>query len=458
MDDAARAVRVLPAQECAKCGHVSPDADQVLEMPRSEVPSSVRLRCIKAVLSEESELPRSLDDRGGPSGPRPPGVGVARHSVLLVDDDPDVARPIQRMLRSAAYEVCVVLDGPTAIEAVRRQSFDVVVSDIFMPGMTGLSLLRAIRSHDLDVPVILTTGNPTVETAIEAVALGAMQYLAKPVRDKELLGVVEKATKLHRLTKLKREALDLLGASGFEAGDRAGLHATLDRALAAMWVAFQPIVLSTERRVFGYEALLRTDEPLMKSPADILEAAERLGRLHELGRTIRAKVALAAPGCPPEAKLFVNLHAADLNDEELYSPDSLLSKLAARVVLEVTERASLDHVSQMESRVARLKALGYQIAVDDLGAGYAGLTSFTQLEPNIAKLDMSLVRGVDTDSRRQSIIRSMKSLCDELGVTVIAEGVETPEERAMLVQIGCNVLQGYLFAKPSRTFGPVVWV
>jgi EAL domain-containing protein (putative c-di-GMP-specific phosphodiesterase class I) len=111
----------------------------------------------------------------------------------------------------------------------------------------------------------------------------------------------------------------------------------------------------------------------------------------------------------------------------------------------------------MASRVARLKGLGYQIAVDDLGAGYAGLTSFTQLEPNIAKLDMSLVRGVDTDSRRQSIIRSMRNLCDELGVMVIAEGVETSRERAMLVQMGCNILQGYLFAKPARTFASVVW-
>jgi EAL domain-containing protein (putative c-di-GMP-specific phosphodiesterase class I) len=121
-------------------------------------------------------------------------------------------------------------------------------------------------------------------------------------------------------------------------------------------------------------------------------------------------------------KLFVNLHSADLNDEELFSPEAPLSRIADRVVLEVTERASLHGVKDVVAGVAKLKALGYEIAIDDLGAGHAGLTSFTQLDPEIAKLDMSLVRGVDADVRRQSIVRSMKQLCDDLGILVIAEG------------------------------------
>jgi EAL domain-containing protein (putative c-di-GMP-specific phosphodiesterase class I) len=217
-------------------------------------------------------------------------------------------------------------------------------------------------------------------------------------------------------------------------------------------MAFQPIIGWAERRVFGYEALLRSDEPLMKNPAEMLDAAERLGRLHELGRTVRASVAADAPKAPEEAKLFVNLHSADLNDEELYSAQAPLSRIATRVVLEVTERASLYGVKNLAASVAKLKALGFQIAIDDLGAGYAGLTSFTQLEPEVAKLDMSLVRGVDSDVRRQSIVRSMKKLCDELGILVVAEGVETVPERNTLAELGCDLLQGYLFAKPGRGF------
>ena len=118
----------------------------------------------------------------------------------------------------------------------------------------------------------------------------------------------------------------------------------------------------------------------------------------------------------------------------------------------MTERASLYGVKNLAASVAQLKSLGFQIAIDDLGAGYAGLTSFTQLEPEIAKLDMSLVRGVDTDLRRQTIVRSMKKLCEELGILVVAEGVETATERDMLADLGCDLLQGYLFARPGRGF------
>lgn len=87
-------------------------------------------------------------------------------------------------------------------------------------------------------------------------------------------------------------------------------------------------------------------------------------------------------------------------------------------------------------------ALRLLLVDDDLGAGYAGLTSFTQLEPEVAKLDMSLVRGVDVDPRRQSIVRSMRQLCDELRIAVVAEGVETAAERSMLAELGCDLLQG----------------
>jgi EAL domain-containing protein (putative c-di-GMP-specific phosphodiesterase class I) len=106
--------------------------------------------------------------------------------------------------------------------------------------------------------------------------------------------------------------------------------------------------------------------------------------------------------------------------------------------------------------MARLRRLGFRIAVDDLGAGYAGLASFSQLEPDIAKLDMSLVRGIDTSATKASIVRSMISVCtQELGTRVVCEGVETVAERDTLQSLGADLLQGYLFARPSRDFRAV---
>jgi EAL domain-containing protein (putative c-di-GMP-specific phosphodiesterase class I) len=106
---------------------------------------------------------------------------------------------------------------------------------------------------------------------------------------------------------------------------------------------------------------------------------------------------------------------------------------------------------------AELKAAGFRLAIDDLGAGYAGLTSVTLLEPAIVKVDMSLVRGIDRDPKRQSVLRSIVGLCSELHILVVAEGVETAGERDKLVSLGCDLLQGYLFAKPGRVFPTPAW-
>jgi EAL domain-containing protein (putative c-di-GMP-specific phosphodiesterase class I) len=381
--------------------------------------------------------------------------------LLLVDDDPAIIRAYGSVLSRHGADVQTASNGKEAEKRVKVESFDVIVSDISMPEMTGIEFLKAVRSSDLDVPVILMTGGHGLEfdlqTAIRAVEYGAFRYLSKPVDNQELWQTVLSAARLHQMAKLKQEALDLPGRDGRRLGERAALEVRFSWGMKLIWMAFQPIIAWRERRLFGYEALVRSDEPLMKNPGDILDAAERLGRLHELGRAVRAHVADAAPGAPEGTKLFVNLHSADLMDEELYAPSAPLSKIAERVVLEVTERASLYGVNNVPECVAKLKALGYEIAIDDLGAGYAGLTSFTQLEPKVAKLDMSLVRGVDTDARRQSIIRSMKKLCDELGMLVIAEGVETAAERGILVLLGCDLLQGYLFGKPVRGFEGVEW-
>jgi len=126
-------------------------------------------------------------------------------------------------------------------------------------------------------------------------------------------------------------------------------------------------------------------------------------------------------------------------------------------VIEVTERHSLDGIADLAERVARLRSLGYRMAVDDLGAGYAGLTSVVRLQPEVVKLDMSLVRGCDTDVARQGVIRSMAELSGRLGMEVVVEGVETEAEAACLQALGCSLHQGYRYARPARPWPVVAW-
>jgi EAL domain-containing protein (putative c-di-GMP-specific phosphodiesterase class I) len=371
-------------------------------------------------------------------------------SLLVVDDDAAVLRVTKRALERRGYRVVACSSGEEALIWLTSETFDCMLSDVQMPGISGLRLLRAVRDRDLDIPVVLMTGNPNIQSAAAAVEYGAFHYLIKPVGNERIDEVVRRAANAGRLARARREYLEQYGSGVFPTGDRAGTDATLDRALASMWMAYQPIVDARSEAIFAQEALLRSAEPALPHPGAVLDAAQRSGRLYDVGRLVRGAVAEAIVSAPEHLLFFVNLHPEDLGDPALHAADSALSGLASRVVLEITERASLEALPGVRSQVAKLREMGFRIALDDLGAGYAGLTSFVRLEPEFVKLDMSLVRDVHQSAPKQKIIGSMVSLCHEMGKQIVAEGVEQAAERDTLVALGCDLLQGYYFGKPGK--------
>jgi EAL domain-containing protein (putative c-di-GMP-specific phosphodiesterase class I)/ActR/RegA family two-component response regulator len=402
-------------------------------------------------MGTDEGAPRGSSARAGSTPTNPKG------RVLVADDEPGLVRVYKRVLAAAGYIVDVANDGAEAAERLKSADYDAIVSDISMPGMDGLELLRTVRQRDLDVPVVLVTGDPAVGTAVRAMEFGAYRYLTKPFDLDHLKEVIDGAVLVYRMAKLRRRALELYGDPDKQVGDRAGLEASFGRAMDTLWIAYQPIVRFEAKEVYGYEALMRTTEPTLPHPGAVLDAAERLGRLRELGRAVRDKAAEGFANAPAGATLFVNLHTLDLSDDGLLAVTAPLTKIASRVVLEITERAALDEVKDARARVAALRAIGFRIAIDDLGAGYAGLTSFAQLQPEVVKLDMSLVRDVHKEPTKRKLIHSMTQLCREMGMLVVAEGIETQDERDALSGLGCQLLQGYLFARPGRPFPDVVW-
>jgi EAL domain-containing protein (putative c-di-GMP-specific phosphodiesterase class I) len=109
-------------------------------------------------------------------------------------------------------------------------------------------------------------------------------------------------------------------------------------------------------------------------------------------------------------------------------------------------------VPNLRGRIDALRRQGFRIAVDDLGAGYAGLTCIADLAPDVVKVDMSLVRGLDRDPMRRRLVRAITDLSVELGIRTVAEGVETAAERDALEAMGCDLMQGFLFARPAPGF------
>lgn len=379
-----------------------------------------------------------------------PDAATAR--VLVVDDVLAVRRMLERVLTQEGYEVVGASDGTEAQRVLQGGEFDLVLTDISMPGLDGIGLLRAVRERDAELPVILLTGVPNTATAISAVNLAATAYLSKPIAPDVLAAEVKRALKLRKLAKARRDAGAGAAGPSVEPPATDDLAAAFDRAIEGLFMLYQPIVSWSRRSAFAYEALVRSSEPSLAYPGALFDAAERLGRLHDLGRAIRTNCADTFAELGVKSRLFLNLHPHDLLDDTLYDSRSVLAPLARQVVLELTERATLDDIADLRERIKALRAAGFRIAIDDIGAGYSGLNSFAMLHPEFIKLDMALVRDIDHDPTKQRITRMLVDLATDLNIGVVAEGVETAAERDSLVPYGCDLLQGYFFARPGAPF------
>jgi EAL domain-containing protein (putative c-di-GMP-specific phosphodiesterase class I) len=228
-----------------------------------------------------------------------------------------------------------------------------------------------------------------------------------------------------------------------------------ERAMASMFMAYQPIIRWSTRETFAFEALVRCSAPDVRGPQELIELAERTNQLSLLGSAIRDRVAADAAGLADDVLLFVNLHPADLDDSCLFELEAPLSKLSGRVVLEITERANVSNLTGLPESINALRRMGFRLAVDDLGAGYAGLTTVAQVHPEFVKLDASLVRNLERSAAQQVVVSAVLDLAGHLNSEVIAEAIETESERNVLKTLGVDCMQGYYFARPSPPFAKV---
>ena len=225
--------------------------------------------------------------------------------------------------------------------------------------------------------------------------------------------------------------------------------ALFERALDSLWLAFQPIVHRgrPDEPAFAFEALARNAEPQVSDPRDLIGLAVSVGMVGDLGRVVHLRAAEALRR-NRGITLFVNVDV-----EELMGPigdgDDALSEFAPRVVLEVTERAPISELPEIRERSTWLRERGYRFAIDDLGGGYAGLSSLALMDPQFVKVDQALIRDVDTQPIKRKIVGSLVSLTRQLGIDCIVEGVETEGERDALTALDCDLMQGYLFGRPG---------
>ncbi len=218
---------------------------------------------------------------------------------------------------------------------------------------------------------------------------------------------------------------------------------------------YQPIVHFETGGIMAWEALSRgpSDSPF-RSPAMLFDLAEEMGMLFALERVCRENAITRIGRLSEGQKLFLNIHPRTLTDPG-FTPGStreIIEKEGLRaedIVLEITERHSIRDFSLFYKTLDHYRGQGFQVAIDDAGTGYSGLSTIAELKPNFIKIDMSLIRNIDRDPVRRALLETIVTFADKIDSKVIAEGIETREEAATLLQIGTHYGQGYFLGKPQ---------
>lgn len=229
-----------------------------------------------------------------------------------------------------------------------------------------------------------------------------------------------------------------------------------DRALGLLHFAFQPIVLCSDARVYGYEALLRGYKDAgFPGIASVFDCAYVEGILPELDHALRAKAFADFAGwAPAGTKLFFNVDNRIFRSEDQSVVGTLeiaerLGIPASRIVLEISERHELEGDLAFEQVIARCRRSDLRIAIDDFGSGFAGLKLLHMSEPDIVKIDRHFVTGSESEPRKAAFLGKMVGMAHLMGVSVVAEGVETEGELGICIEAGCDMIQGFLLARPG---------
>ena len=255
-----------------------------------------------------------------------------------------------------------------------------------------------------------------------------MRCLVRPIEPQVLRAVVGTGIRLRQLARVRRELVAFSNDSGKQIADRAGLEVRFEKALTELSFVYQPIIRWSARAVVGHEVFVRSREPSLADARALRDAAERLGRVPELGRAIRGRCSLPFGPEDRESLLFVSIHELDLLDESLYERTAGLACFAGRVVLQLSECARLESVAEIPRRMRELRLRGFRLALSEFGAGYAGLTSFSNLEPDVVKLDARLVEGVDHALGKRRLLR-----CE-----VLAQCLQSLETLLVVIEVPCD--------------------
>jgi diguanylate cyclase (GGDEF)-like protein len=220
-------------------------------------------------------------------------------------------------------------------------------------------------------------------------------------------------------------------------------------------IVYQPIISLQNGDILGYEALMRgPEDSFIRSPLELIEVAKENNRIFELEMLSREKAISGAKELNKNMQLFINIEPDILKDihYKMGHTKALLEQNGLsenNIVLEITERTAIADYGKYIDLIDNYKKQGYKIAIDDVGSGYSGLARINNTKPEYIKIDMDLIRGIDKDSFKQSLLTALVKFASMTGMRTIAEGIETKEELETIIRLGVHYGQGYFIARPN---------
>ena len=379
--------------------------------------------------------------------------------LLVVDDEPMICALVARVGIAMGFDVMTLNDSREIPRALDR-SPSVIVLDLSMPGFDGIEVLRYLAEHGTDAAIILMSGfdhRVLTSTSRLAVQLGLT-----------VGGVLEKPLRLPAIKEMLRAQRSQTSPPG-EAPTPPPLEEfQLALARHELELHYQPQVDLRTRRWVGVEALVRWRHPSrgLLYPNSFVGMAEQNGLALSLTDEV-IDIALREynPRCfgyPTAISLAINLPPVALTDRGF--PEQVLHRLdaAGRAVagihFEVTETSVAENPALALEILTRLRLKGFGLALDDFGTGHSSMEILYDLPFDELKIDLQFVRVIDKDSAARSIVANSATLARELGLTVVAEGIETAAIMDIVASVGADVGQGYHIARPMQWSALGDWV
>lgn len=384
-------------------------------------------------------------------------------SVLVVDDDVFTLSVVEDMLIQIGLDkILKAKDGLQGLECLDTEDCQIIICDLNMPGMDGIEFFRHLAKRDYKGSVIISSVSDihlldAVATLVKEHQLNLLGTLHKPFELKSLEAIINN----HQFVKTRTK--------GFQPDYPRLSVDELTNALdtGRIEVFFQPKVVVRNQQVSGAECLVRIkqEDGKILSPLAFIDVAEKYNLIDRLTNQVFEKAVITLGKWLKsglDLKLSINLSEHNLH--QLSLPEQLAETATKsgvepnRIILELTETSVGENLRTSLDIVTRLRLLGFGLSIDDFGTGYSSMEKLGKLPFTELKVDRQFVASALTNDVSRKILNNSIQLGKDLNMNVVAEGVETEEERVLLTSLECDEIQGYFYAKPMPASEFIEWL